>query len=365
MNRRQFLASTIKGGASLCLGNMVFSCAQAPVKSMTDRSLLKDIEIIDAHAHPNQFYSNKPSRTDDTSTIQAIKAIGMAASAFAAVGDQVFLSRGRITGSEYQNTRAQLPWVESLAKSGDVKYVRKGSDVPKAMGPNDPTGAILALEGGDPLEGKPERVNEFYDLGIRMITLVHYRNNELGDIMRAMANTDPGPNHNGLTPAGRRVVERMQDLGMVVDVAHAHPKTLRQIAEASHKPLVDSHTSPCPDGGSLECGRFRSWQDMELLAKTGGVVCTWPFGFKQGAIIRRTFSDWAREILEMKKRVGIDHVGLGTDGGGGLPGLIDGYRDVRDLVNLVVAMQDVGLPQEDIRSFMGGNINRVLKKCIG
>ena len=61
----------------------------------------------------------------------------------------------------------------------------------------------------------------------------------------------------------------------------------------------------------------------------------------------------------------MDHVGLGTDGGGGLPGSIEGYRDVSDLVHLVKAMQEVGLSQEEINAYMGGNFFRVLKDCTG
>jgi microsomal dipeptidase-like Zn-dependent dipeptidase len=66
----------------------------------------------------------------------------------------------------------------------------------------------------------------------------------------------------------------------------------------------------------------------------------------------------------MKGRLGMDHVGLGTDGGGGVH-CIDGYYDVRDLVHLVDAMQEVGLSHEDIKSYMGGNFYRVLRHCIG
>jgi microsomal dipeptidase-like Zn-dependent dipeptidase len=78
-----------------------------------------------------------------------------------------------------------------------------------------------------------------------------------------------------------------------------------------------------------------------------------------------TFLDWATEILEMKKRLGMEHVGLGTDGGGGLPKLIEGYRDIKDLVHLAAAMEEVGLSQEDIRAYMGGNFYRILRTCIG
>ena len=102
-----------------------------------------------------------------------------------------------------------------------------------------------------------------------------------------------------------------------------------------------------------------------MIAKTDGVVCTWPMGHRGDTVSRMTFLDWARETLEMKKRLGMDHVGLGTDGGGRLPRLIEGYRDVRDLVHLPAAMQEVGLSREDIKAYMGGNFYRLLRSCIG
>ena len=52
---------------------------------------------------------------------------------------------------------------------------------------------------------------------------------------------------------------------------------------------------------------------LETIAKTEGIVCTWPIGTSAH---RSTFMDWALEILQMKKRLGMEHVGLGTDGGG-------------------------------------------------
>ena len=364
MDRRQFLRYSALLGFSLSSGSL-FSYAQSP-KVPTDEkatSLLKTIQIIDAHAHPDRYTRDQ---VDITSTLKAIKIMGMTASCFAAVGDATYLSRGRIPGTEYHYTKIQLEyWIKGLVKPGKVKLVLKASDVPSAINPDSPPGAILAIEGGDPLEGKPGRVDEFYNLGVRMITLVHYRNNELGDIMRRWRSLDPGPMKNGLTPAGRKVVERMQDLGMVIDVAHAQSTTLKQIVEVSSKPLVDSHTSPCSGEDASGCGRLRTWKQMELVAKTGGVVCTWPLAYQIGNAVRRTFLDWAKEILEMKSRLGMAHVGLGTDGGGNIPDLIEGYRDVGDLVRLVAAMQEVGFSHEEIAAYMGGNFHRVLRDCIG
>jgi membrane dipeptidase len=349
---------------SLSLGS--FSpFTQSFTASVNDKALLKGLQMIDAHAHPDR-YVHDSRQVDTTSTLKAIKKLGMAASCFAAVGDSVFLGQGRVPGTEYHSTKTQIEWwLKGIVKSGKVKLVLKASDIPTAVNENSPPGAILAIEGGDALKGNPDTVNEFYGLGIRIITVIHYRNNELGDTMRMWRNLDPGPLSNGLTPTGRKVVERMQDLGMVVDVAHAHRNTFKQIAEISSRPLIDSHTNPCSIEDPLQCGRSRTWKEMELVAKTEGLVCTWPLGYTRSATTRITFLDWANEILEMKKRLGMEHVGLGTDGGGGLPGLIEGYRDICDLVKLVKTMQEVGFSQDEIAAYMGGNFYRVLKHCIG
>jgi microsomal dipeptidase-like Zn-dependent dipeptidase len=321
--------------------------------------------MIDAHGHPDRFVYDSRD-IDNSSSLKAIKKLGMAASCFAAIGDSVFLGQGRVPGTEYHSTKTQLEWwLKGTVRSGKVKLVLEASDVPAASDGDSAPGAILGIEGGDALKGNPDTVNEFYGLGVRIITVIHYRNNEIGDTMRMWRNLSPGPPSNRLTPAGRKVVERMQDLGMVVDVAHAHTTTLRQIAEMSTRPLVDSHTNPCSIKDPLQCGRSRTWGDMELIAKIEGVVCTWPLGYTRGVTSRVTFLDWAKEIHEMKSRLGMEHVGLGTDGGGNLPSLIEGYRDVYDLLKLIKAMQEVGFSQDEIAAYMGGNFYRVLRSCIG
>ncbi|HEX7539156.1 MAG TPA: membrane dipeptidase, partial [Syntrophales bacterium] len=298
--------------------------------------------------------------------VRAITNMGMAASIFSAVGDRVYLSRGRLPGTEYQNTMVQLDfWKDGIVKKGKVRLVLKSADIPDAPVPGSVPGAILAIEGGDPLAGNSDRVNEFYNYGVRLITLLHYNNNQLGDCMKNWPGLNPGPKNNGLTAAGRSVVERMQALGMVVDVAHADSPTLKQVCEMSRRPVVDSHSHPCSLNDLKQCGRLRTWKDMEAVAQTGGVVCTWPLATGQGKSKRETFRDWATEILEMKRNIGMEHVGLGTDGGGGLPRFVKGYGNVRDLAQLVKAMQDAGFTREEISAYMGGNTDRVLQACIG
>jgi microsomal dipeptidase-like Zn-dependent dipeptidase len=363
LNRRQFLKTL--GISILALGyGDALAFADIP-RTDNRKDLLKGLCMIDAHAHPERYLS-EGQHAENSSTVKAMVEVGMAASIFAAVGDRVYLSGDRLPGTEYQNTMTQLDhWMDGIVKTGKVKLVRNVSDIPQTPAQGGVPGCILAIEGGDAIEGNPDRVNEFYRYGVRVITLIHFSNNRLGDCMQNLGSLDSRPRNNGLTTAGRRVLERMQELGMVVDVAHADSLTLKQIGELTQRPVVDSHSNPCSLTDTKLCGRFRTWKDMEVVAKTGGVVCTWTWGLTRGNTKRETFRDWAREIMEMKKRIGMEHVGLGTDGGGGIPRFVKGYRDIRDLSQLVKAMQDTGFSREEIGAYMGGNTYRALKACIG
>lgn len=356
MHRRQFLRAI--AAAALAMGSSpALAFFGPPTLTKSDKALLEGLIIIDAHAHPDSYKIGNKSR-DNASSLEAIREMGMAACSFAALGDTVAATRGHTTGTDYQLTKIQLDfWMDGLVKSGKVKLVKAASDIPKSTGQGYVPGAILSIEGGDALSGNPDRVNDFHAYGVRMITLVHLGSNELGESMAYSQGT-------GLTQKGRKVVERMQEVGVLLDVAHASALTLKHVGEISRRPIVDSHTHPCSVPDESRCGRLRTWQGMEVVAKTGGIVCTWPMGDSRRSK-RETFQDWAREIMEMKKRIGMAHVGLGTDGGGGLPRFIDGYRDVRDLVTLVKAMQDEGFTREEISAYTGGNFLRVLQKSIG
>ncbi len=356
MNRRTFLS--ILGMCLLASGwRDALAFFGTPQLTPEQRKLLEGLLIIDAHAHPDGYRIDNKSR-DAAASLEAIRELGMAACAFAAIGDTTAATRGHTTGSDYHLAKVQLDfWMDGLVKPGKVKLVRQASDIPASTGPGYEPGAILSIEGGNALSGNPDRVNDFHDYGVRMITLVHLGANDLGESTAYSQGT-------GLTARGRKVVERMQDVGVLVDVAHASLLTLKHVGQISRRPIVDSHTHLCASSDAARCGRLRTWEGMEIVAKTGGVVCTWPMA-DNARSKRESFRDWAREIAEMKKRIGMDHVGLGTDGGGGLPKFIDGYRDVRDLVRLVGAMQEEGFTRKEISAYLGGNFLRVLQKSIG
>ncbi len=120
---------------------------------------------------------------------------------------------------------------------GKLTLIERAADLERTRSGGRP-GAVLAVERGDFLEGRLERVQEAHDRGIRSIQLVHYRVNELGDIQ-----TEP-PQHSGLTPFGRQVIREMNRLGMLVDVAHATFDGVRAAADTSSKPMVLFITLP-------------------------------------------------------------------------------------------------------------------------
>lgn len=91
-----------------------------------------------------------------------------------------------------------------------------------------------------------------------------------------------------------------------------------------------------------------------------GVVCLWPLATSS----RQTIADWATEISSIKTNLGIEHVALGTDGRGVLPAMVSGYQSISDLPELADAMREIGLTENDIKAFFGGNMLRILENCI-
>ncbi len=357
MDRRQFLYATLTA-----LVSSRFATPPLSAQETAERTSPKELSVIDAHAHPARILQPYTIPLSSRAVaIEPMKELGAVASSFSAVGD---VRKGdnyydRIAAS-YGQVIEQLDRAKGLIEFVGARIVRTSSDIPKPSDPRNRIGALLALEGADPLEKDPERVKDLYQYGVRIITPMHYRINMFGDIMTAR------PKHNGLTKEGRSLIARMQELGILVDVAHAQVQTLKDIAEMTGKPLIDSHTglsySSAPTGG-----RSRTWKEMEMVVKTGGVVCTWLLAIKSRTVQRETFLDWAKEIKAMKERFGIEHVGLGTDTGGYFKGarLIEGYRNLLDLTKLADAMIEVGLTKTDISAFMAGNLSRILKECIG
>jgi microsomal dipeptidase-like Zn-dependent dipeptidase len=357
MKRREFLAKLVRYG--LTTGAL----SALPVERLLAQEFnprLK-VPIIDAHAHlPGYSW-------DEEHTFDAIRRAKLCAISMAVMGDDFSVTGTDSAHSAYIKALESIEIVRQWEAQKLIKIVRRPSDIPLQPNPAAPLAVILSIEAGDAIGTDLNRLNEFYRLGVRMITLVHGTvnrsgNNQIGNDMRRFSSNDPADG--GLTDFGYQVVERMNRLGMVVDAAHASTQTLFDIASCTRAPIIDSHTSPClPSMTSRGPSRLRLYEEMAAVVETGGVVCTWPCGFDGATFHRLTFADWVDEIKAFKSHFGIRFIGLGTDSGGGLPEYVDGWQDVSSVGLLQDAMRSGGLGLLEISAFMSLNFLRVFTRC--
>ena len=180
-----------------------------------------------------------------------------------------------------------------------------------------------------------------------MAGLTHFFDNELAGSMHGLAK-------GGLTPLGRQTVRRMEQLGMVVDIAHASHKSVAEILAMAKRPVVSSH-----GGVQAVCKVNRNLSDDEIrgVAKTGGVI---GIGYWDAAICGAEPEKVAAAIAHVRDLVGIDHVGLGSD----FDGAVTTGFDTAQLVFVTQALVDRGFTPEEIRKVMGGNTLRLLRAGI-
>ena len=221
---------------------------------------------------------------------------------------------------------------------------------------------VLCIENGYPVRTL-EDLDEFYKMGVKYITLSHNTPNQICDGSR-YPNTYywyPSTGH-GLSPFGYQVVERMQQLGIMVDVSHISSESLVDVLKVIKAPVLASHSS-CK---ALKPSQTRNLTDDEIraIAAVDGVIQVGTGRFflsddlpyyKVGVAVL------ANHIDHIKNLVGYRHVGLGTDfdGGGGVIGLDNSSQ----MKNLTVELLKRGWTPEELIAFWGGNLLRVWKAC--
>ncbi len=212
---------------------------------------------------------------------------------------------------------------------------------------NGPVGGMLTVEGLHNLEGKADNLDKLYAAGFRMASLTHFFDDELAGSMH-------GLKKGGLTPMGRDVVRRMEDKGMIVDIAHCSHACVADILAMARRPVVSSH-----GGVQATCKVNRNLTDDEIrgVARTGGVV---GIGYWDAAVCDTDPRATAKAMKHVRDLVGIDHVALGSD--------YDGATTVRfdtsGLVQVTQALLNEGFTPDEVRAVMGGNALRVIRAGI-
>lgn len=256
---------------------------------------------------------------------------------------------------------------------------------------------FIGLENGYPLGLDINRIQEFYNLGTRYITLCHTRNNDICD-----SSTDKnGPLNHGLSEFGKLVVAEMNRLGIMVDVSHMSDKSFYDVIAYSKTPVIASHSC-----ARALCNNPRNLNDEMLiaLAQNGGVIqmCILsayvnnpepnPARDSAEAAIRLKYGDWSKlspedqkvarsaysairqkypeqlatvsdmvdHIDHIVKVAGIDHVGIGTDFDGG--GSLADCMDASQMGNITLELVKRGYSKKDISKIWSGNLFRVMNE---
>jgi membrane dipeptidase len=251
----------------------------------------------------------------------------------------------------------------------------------------------MGMENGSPLEGDLKNVKYFYDKGIRYITLAHAKSNHISD-----SSYDTNKQWYGLSPFGKKVVEEMNNVGIMIDISHLTDEAAFQVLSLSKAPVIASHSS-CR---FFTPGWERNMSDelIQALAKNGGTIqINFGSSFLSKEILdrenknrtdienyinehkmlqnekeAREFSDkyWrehpvgyadvkdvVKHIDHVVKLVGIDHVGLGSDFDGVGDSLPTGLKDVSYYPNLIYELLKAGYNEVEIKKICGGNLLRV------
>jgi len=217
--------------------------------------------------------------------------------------------------------------------------------------------AILSMEGAEGLEGDLGVLRMMYRLGIRWIGLTWSLRNQAGDGVHELRTGG------GLTQFGVRLVEEMNRLGMIVDIAHLAPDGVRDVFEVSQAPVVASHANAhalCPVPRNL------TDKQLEQLAASGGVVgVVYVPGFITDGEDPATLDMLLDHIDHIVKVAGVEHVGLGSDFDGFFGPPPVGLEDVTCVPNITAALLRRGYDEDAVVKILGGNWLRVIRQVMG
>src|SRR5690348_14591401 len=191
----------------------------------------------------------------------------------------------------------------SLEREASLPFriARSAADIAAAHDAGD-LAIVLHFQGCDPIEADVNLLDAYYALGVRVMQPTYNHRNRLGDGCLEPANS-------GLSKLGREAIARMNDLGIVVDVAHVGRRTSLDAIEASSAPVIVSHGNPC---GVYDSRRNLTDEQIKAIAASGGVigVCAFP-GFVSAA--DPDLGKLLDHVDYLAALVGAEHVGLGMD----------------------------------------------------
>lgn len=216
--------------------------------------------------------------------------------------DTLLTTAGAI--EDFRTTMAVVAkWLEiDRSHKHNIRVARSVADIRAAKVAGE-TAIVLHFQGADPIEDELDFLNVFHASGLRVMQLTYNARNRLGDGCFE-------PSDAGLSRFGRKVIGRMEELGIVVDLAHAGVRTALDAAAAATRPIVITHANA---RALLDTPRNATDETIRAVAASGGVigVCAVPFFLVRGRPAKlETLVEHAAYIADL---VGAEHVGLGFD----------------------------------------------------
>lgn len=299
--------------------------------------------------------------------------------------------------------------LEMTGPNGDMVLVKSVDDLVEAHAKGKPA-ALLGFQNAIILGQNVDRIDDFYDAGVRVFALTHMGHNAFADSSRPLyvaetGDHEPEAEHGGLSDLGIEAILRFNQLGVVVDISQLSKDAALQAIKLSRTPVIASHSNV---RSLTNVSRNLSDEEIDLIGKHGGVIHVAPFrgylfdstnesldgdiraarrvaGIKEDGYypfelyweiedleVQRVFLDTVSDLLGpgsvdamlnhidyIVKRVGIDHVGIGTDfnHGSGLKG----FDDASEARNVTAALMARGYSARDVEKIWGGNFLRVFR----
>lgn len=353
LSRRQWLtmALTASAGAMFPARRVGAAELSAAAKDVLQRTI-----TVDSHSHARGLVFG-PKMDDSLAT--GMREGMLSAVCLAHVADGPVLGRNAAgvlgmvrtpaPGDLYKAHLGRLDWMDGFASGHGMRRVTTLTELKDAKAKGEPA-LIQDIEGCDFLERKLERLEEAHRRGVRVVQLVHYIQNDIGDFQTGQVT------HNGMTDFGASVIRELNRLGVLVDVAHATEPLVRQAVKVAAKPLLLSHTAlqgSKAQGNTPLTGRQISPDHARMIADTGGVVGLWHFF--------PSVERYVEGIKEIADVIGVDHTGVGTDQQVS-KGAIQDYANYGALAD---AMLKGGFNADETAKILGGNFVRIFGQATG
>ncbi|MDT8399062.1 MAG: membrane dipeptidase [Pseudomonadales bacterium] len=264
--------------------------------------------------------------------------------------------------------------------------------------------ALIGIENGFVIGKDLSLLADFRKRGARYMTLVHNGHNDIGDSAQPQARLGDGPEeHGGLSDFGYQVVAELNRLGILVDVSHASRQTMLDATRHSRAPVIASHSSVTAladhprnmndeqlrvlrdNGGVIQIVAFDSYVKQvapeksaaigalrrELGVTDGDQVAALPAAERmryETAMVEinrqwptATVAGFVDHIDYAVKLMGVDHVGISSDFGGG--GGVDGWNNAGETGNVTRELLSRGYSEEAIAKIWSGNVLRILAEA--